>query len=84
MRLAELGCILCRRPAEIHHLRAGAGMGMKSQDMIPLCPEHHRTGGHGVAFHAGPRSFEENFGTEKELLERTRRALEEDNLRWGR
>ena len=83
-RLVELGCIICRRPAEIHHLRSGVGMGQRSKDMIPLCPEHHRLGNRGTAFHAGPRSFEERYGTESELLERVRRALEELDTKWGR
>jgi len=74
-RIAELGCIICAMPAEIHHLRTGAGMGMKSKDVIALCPNHHRNGGHGVAIHAGRLAFEANFGTELELLERLRKLL---------
>lgn len=77
-RVAELGCIVCYRqgnagtPAEIHHLRAGAGMGERSSYFrtLPLCRIHHRQGGHGeIGFHQAPRSFEERYGTEKELLE---------------
>ena len=71
-KVVELGCIVCRMPAEIHHLRTGAGMGMKSKDVIPLCSNHHRNGGHGVAIHAGRLAFEANFGTELELLEKTK------------
>ena len=74
-KVVELGCIVCRMPAEIHHLRTGAGMGMKSKDVIPLCPNHHRNGGHGVAIHAGRLQFEKNFGTELELLERVHKLL---------
>ena len=75
--VAELGCIICRSPAEIHHPRSGVGMGQKSShyDAIPLCHRHHRTGGHGVALHAGQKTFEANFGTEAELLEKVRAAL---------
>ena len=76
-RVADLGCIICRRPAEIHHLRAGMGMGQRSADVIPLCPEHHRTGGHGVAFHAGRKTWETQFGTETELLQETQKLLEQ-------
>lgn len=36
--------------------------------VIPLCHAHHRTGGYGVAIHAGRKSWEEKFGTEAELL----------------
>jgi hypothetical protein len=39
--------------------------------VIPLCHAHHRTGGHGVAVHAGRRTWEDKFGTEDELLTQT-------------
>jgi len=76
-KVAELGCIICKSPAEIHHPRKGAGMGQKSShfDAIPLCHVHHRTGGHGIALHAGQKTFEANFGTEMELLERVKAML---------
>ena len=76
-RVAALGCIICGAPAEIHHL-TGAGIGLRSQDVIPLCPAHHRLGGYGVAVHAGTKTFEENFGTQQELLEKTKRRLENE------
>jgi hypothetical protein len=83
--VAELGCIACivmdiiDSPAECHHTRAKAGAGQRSShmDVIPLCPPHHRTGGYGVAFHAGKIAFEQKFGTEEELLERTNKLLME-------
>ncbi len=82
-RLADLGCIACLEafgyasPAEIHHLRAGQGAGQRAShfDAIPLCPPHHRTGGHGVAIHAGRKTWEKTFGTERELLAAVRRRL---------
>jgi hypothetical protein len=77
-RVQSLGCIICRRPAEIHHLREGVGKGQKSNHfrVIPLCPEHHRTGGHGVAFHAGKKTWQEIFGTEEKLMEKVNILLE--------
>lgn len=83
-KLTTLGCIVCIKEGhgfsmpEIHHLRTGAGMGQKSdwKNAIPLCPQHHRLGGHGVAIHAGQKTFHENYGTELELLELTRTYLE--------
>lgn len=74
-KVAELGCVACERigfsgsPAEIHHIGNGA-MGKRASnfEVIPLCPTHHRTGGYGVAVHAGRKEWEKNFGTEKELL----------------
>lgn len=81
--VARIGCIVCRvlgygpTPAEIHHPRSLAGMGQKAShfDAIGLCAPHHRTGGHGVALHAGQRTWEANFGTEAELLEKVREIL---------
>lgn len=74
--LADLGCIVCRNldygytQPEIHHIRHGVGMGQRNshKNAIPLCHKHHRTGGHGVAFHAGKQAFESRYGTEIELL----------------
>lgn len=76
-RVADLGCIICHQPAEIHHLRAGMGMAQRNTNfnVIPLCPLHHRTGGYGTAFHAGRKAFEQNFGTEEELLKRVKGLL---------
>ena len=43
--------------------------------VIPLCPEHHRTGGKGVAIHAGQKTWEAIFGTEEELIEKRNQLL---------
>jgi hypothetical protein len=82
-KVAELGCIACINmgypdsPAEIHHPRAGQGMSQRApHDMaIPLCPPHHRTGGHSVAIHAGQEAWEDIHGTELELLDQVRGLL---------
>ena len=70
--IARNGCIIssCGRPCEIHHLRKGVGMGKRgiAERTIGLCEIHHRTGGYGVAIHAGKKAFEEKFGTEDDLL----------------
>ena len=66
--VAELGCIICGRPAECHHV-AGQGMRASHYETIPLCPDHHRNGNDCV--HAGRRTFEARFGTERELLAKT-------------
>lgn len=75
-RVAELGCILCRRyghhdtPAELHHPRTGTGAGRRAAhtDVIPLCPHHHRSS--NEALHAmGRKAWERHHGvTEMELL----------------
>ena len=81
-RIAELGCIVCRREglgktlAAVHHIRAGAGIGQKSERMVPLCCLHHRLGGYGVAFHAGPQEWQRKFGSETELADYVDRLLE--------
>lgn len=85
-RVAELGCVVCRNlgygasPAEIHHLRNGCGVGQRSSHRraIPLCPPHHRTGGYGVAVHAGQKTWEKIYGSEEELLEQVIRELRSD------
>ena len=51
------------------------GQRNNNYNVIGLCPPHHQTGGHGVAFHAGKEAFEENFGTELELQERLNEFL---------
>lgn len=80
--VAALGCVVCRNlgfgetPAEVHHIGNGT-LGKKASNFetIPLCEIHHRNGGHGVAVHAGRKTFEARYGTERELLEQTRREL---------
>lgn len=82
-KIARIGCIVCLEqghgptPAEIHHPRRGQGMGQKAShfEAIPLCHAHHRTGGFGVAIHAGQKTWEAHFGTEAELLEKTRARI---------
>lgn len=81
-RVVAAGCIVCRNlgygetPAEAHHIGNGT-MGKRADNysVIALCPNHHRYGGHGVAVHAGRKEFEARYGTERELLEQTRREL---------
>lgn len=81
--VADLGCLVCKNnghpgsPAEIHHIRDGAGIGRKAShfEVIPLCPPHHRTGGWGIAFHAGKREWEKNYGQQAVLLNQVEREL---------
>jgi hypothetical protein len=70
-RAASYPCIICGNPEiELHHITTGSGMGKKNPDshVISLCKIHHRTGGHGIALHAGQRTWEVNYGTQEELL----------------
>ena len=82
--VADLCCIACYNmgypdsPAAIHHIRAGQGMSQRasSYETIPLCPTHHQTGGHGVAIHAGQKTWESKHGTERKLLKQVMDMLE--------
>ena len=76
-RVADLGCICCGQPAELHHPRKHTGLGLRSShfDVIPLCPTHHRLG--KVSVHLGKYQFERTFGTEKELLKKVKKGLVE-------
>lgn len=75
-KVVAIGCILdnCRMPAEVHHIRAGVGMGQRNSNfnILPLCPAHHRTGGFGVAIHAGQKTWEKKYGTELDLLNKVK------------
>lgn len=82
-KVASIGCIVCRMAglmseAEIHHIGNGAmGKRASNYEVIPLCHIHHRTGGHGVAVHAGRKTWEANFGTEKDLLKTVMEMIDE-------
>ena len=81
-RVAELGCIICGMPAECHHIRSGVGMGKRSShfEVLALCPTHHRLGGHGIAIHAGRKTWEAKFGSENDLLKKTLLLLNISNV----
>ena len=68
--LSEYGCVICLRPAEIHHLIGYkySSLSKKADDSntIPLCLEHHR-GKQGI-HHLGMRAWEKVFGTQEYLL----------------
>lgn len=76
--VADLGCIVCGMPCELHHIRSGVGIGQRSShfSVIPLCPSHHRTGGYRVAIHSGKKSWESIYGSEVDLLAQTLALLE--------
>lgn len=48
-RVADLGCLICGQPAQLHHVREGQGGAQRAQDWltVPLCREHH-TGPEGI------------------------------------
>ena len=78
--ITELGCIACRidghpgTPGAVHHLLSG-GRRMGHLFTICLCdPGHHQQGQMfgKVSRHPWKARFEAMYGTEAELLERTR------------
>jgi hypothetical protein len=75
-KVASLGCLVCQRPANVHHIRPiGLGMGMRSghYQTIPLCREHHQG---QFSIHNCKEQFEARYGTEHEMLQRTLKEIE--------
>ena len=84
--VASKPCLICGAwPVHVHHLRhdpaTGAPLGMSQRaphaHTIPLCPRHHQDGPKGVAFHAGPQTFEATHGREVDLWRRFMNTLKE-------
>jgi hypothetical protein len=78
-RVRALGCIVCHSkgvdsPCEIHHLLRG-GRRIGEDSVLGLCQIHHRgqiNTPEAVSRHPWRREFEFRYGTEAELLEKTR------------
>ena len=69
-RLAQIGCCICRKPAQIHHLIGikYRGMGQKAGDevTIPLCSDHH-TGANGIHT-IGRKKWKLRYGRQEAML----------------
>lgn len=73
--VSSLSCIACRNAglgpshAEIHHVRSGVGMSQRAAHtrVLPLCPRHHRAC-YPTGFHAAPKSWQAEHGSEETLL----------------
>lgn len=79
----QLGCVVCHlqgfpgTPAEVHHLLRG-GRRIGHLHTIPLCsPGHHRNGDgvKKISRHPFKARFEQAYGTEEELLAKTRELV---------
>jgi len=70
-RVAELGCLVCDSPANVHHIRTER---IKNDFLtIPLCREHHQG---DFSIHMSKRQFENIYGSELHLLAETLKRLE--------
>ena len=80
--VASLGCIICGQAAELHHVMIGTGLSQRSDHykVIPLCHAHHRTGGYGVAFHAGSAAWIDRYETEQYYLDQVDIQLYSDDV----
>lgn len=83
--ITQIGCIVClifegapNTPGAVHHLLRG-GRRIDHLHTICLCdPGHHQNGHpHKLSRHPYWARFERAFGTEEELLERTRALVRE-------
>ena len=75
-KVASLGCLVCQRPANVHHIRPiGLGIGMRSShyQTIPLCYDHHQG---QFSIHNTKKQFEDAYGTEAQLLYKTLKEIE--------
>ena len=81
--ITQIGCIVClmqwdvQTPAEVHHIEGKTEPGSHLKT-IPLCYAHHRAGKDTPAWvsrHPYKAKFEERYGTEEELYERTKKEV---------
>ena len=74
-RVAELGCLICQMPAQVHHIH-GHAFGSKSNWRVaPLCYRHHHMGAFGHCVHMGTKTFEANYMTQAAMLAEVDRRL---------
>ena len=65
-RVAELRCLICGSPANVHHIREER---IKNHFLtIPLCREHHQG---NFSIHMNKRQFTNIYGSELDLLAQT-------------
>ena len=65
-RVAALGCLICKQPANVHHIRTER---IKNHYLtIPLCREHHQG---DFSIHMDKRQFENIYGSELFMLAQT-------------
>lgn len=49
-RLRDMGCVICGGEPEMHHITSDGSKRITRswKRVMPLCPDHHRTGGEAV------------------------------------
>lgn len=67
-KVAALGCVVCKQPANVHHIRTGMGMAQRASHFqtIPLCYNHHQ-GNEGIHT-LGTKAWQKKYGSELDLL----------------
>lgn len=83
-RVRRLGCIVClgqgiHSECDLHHLLSGSRR-IGEDSVLGLCQIHHRgqiNTAEAVSRHPWRREFEARYGTEAELLEKTRELCAE-------
>lgn len=63
-RVAGLGCVVCRGPAVVHHVRE-RGHGLEARDdryVVPLCSLHHNMGNDSIHLLGSNAKFLEVHG----------------------
>lgn len=66
-RVAEMGCLVCGSPAQLHHVTAqieGGRIPRSHKLVTPLCPRHHQIqhGAHESVEALSHRGFHETYG----------------------
>ena len=74
-RVAALNCLICRMPAQVHHVRGHAFGSKDNFRVIPLCDRHHNGGEFGECVHNGTRTFEVKYMTQAEMLKMVNKEL---------
>lgn len=76
-KIAQMQCCVangdCRPGTQVHHITK-TGRRLGHMFTIPLCENHHSPQTplpYGEAVHNGVKTFESQFGTQMEMLERT-------------
>lgn len=79
--IVSLGCVICGRPAMLHHCGTGMGGRKDHSRVLGLCFLHHqgRAGIHTI----GRKVWRDIFGTEEQLMELTEKKLIEREKRYA-